>query len=68
MSVDIASEAYSTAASDTISIANSSNIRYQYGATFVLTLVPGTYTFTAKYKVSTGTGNFNNRSLSIFSF
>lgn len=71
MSVDITNTetpAYSRAANDDISVANSSNIRYQYGATFVVTLVPGVYTFTAKYRVSTGTGNFNNRSLNVFSF
>ena len=39
---------------------------YRFGATLLLTNVtPGTNTFTMKYKVGSGTGNFANRHISV---
>lgn len=56
------------AASDTRAVANSASNPFQIGSHFVIDLVPGTYTFTCKYRVVSGTGTFLYRNLFIFPF
>jgi len=68
MSVEYSNDGTTVSATDTMCVANSGTLRHNIGASFVLTTVPGTYTFTAKYRVSAGTGTFVNRNLFIFPF
>lgn len=73
MSVELTADPLSggvgQSASDAWSVGQSRGVPYQLGGSFVIIVAsPGTYTFTAKYKVAGGTGNFNNRSLFVFPF
>lgn len=68
MSVEWSNDGVTNSASDNYSLTYTGTPIFKLGNTFLLATTPGQYTFTAKYRVSAGTGTFQNRTMLVFPF
>lgn len=68
MSVEWSNDGVTVPANDTYSLLYTGTAPFKYSNSFLLPITPGRYTFTAKYRATSGTATFENRSMLIFPF